>query len=180
MATGIILSDFQLTSNWEACPETLKPYSNLDREQGSIEMGQIVDEAGRKYLHESEASIRNKCVGLAFSTPIVQVLAATLNIIKIAFRLLFFYHFWPKDSEPYNFTASLTNAGKDLLCLVATPFAIIGLEAAAIYGIFSPNNGRKLYATLERAMYDIWRLAPCFQPNIQAHSLPTYGDKRAF
>lgn len=180
MTTDIVLSDFQLANTWEACPEKLKPYSDLDREQGDIEMGLIADEAGRKYLHETEAAIRCKCLGLSLSTPIVQVLAATLNVIKIAFRLLFFYHFWPKDSEPYNFTASLANAGKDLLRLVATPFAIIGLEAAAIYGIFSPNNGRKLYATLERALYDKWRLAPCFQPNIQAHSLPTYGDKRGF
>jgi hypothetical protein len=98
--------------------------------------------------------------------------ASVFNIAYRIFKLVTFSHFWvEKKSEvnesgerEYNFKARLTDAGQDLLRIVATPVAIIGLELVAIYGLFRPYDGRKLYASIERATYGNGMLAPCFQP----------------
>ena len=54
----------------------------------------------------------------------------------------------------------------DLICL-----DIEGYELAALYGCIRPYDGRKLYATIERAMYGDSVLAPCFQPSPTSHAL---------
>lgn len=69
----------------------------------------------------------------------------------------------------YNFTARLLDAGTDLLRIVAVPISLVGLELAALYGILSPYDGRKLYASIERLTYEKYILAPCFQPDPQSH-----------
>jgi len=74
-----------------------------------------------------------------------------------------------KIKKPYSFNASLKEAGKDLLRIFTTPIAYVGLELAAIYGRFRPYDGRKLYATIERAQYGHFILAPCFQPQATRH-----------
>ena len=43
--------------------------------------------------------------------------------------------------------------GKDLLSIVATPLAIVGLELAAIYGLFRPFEGKKWYERIEVLLY---------------------------
>lgn len=179
--TTIELGDFLPINKWEPS-EKICPYSSIvDSKLTSKEVDQIVDELGRKYLKEEPAEIRVKCLLLTLGTP-VQTLALIANLVKCILKLISFWNFWAEETgdKPYNFKANLTNAGKDLLRVVATPFALIGLVAAATYGMISPLNGRKLYATIERAMYDDWRLARCFQPNIQPNSIPVFGEKRAF
>ncbi|MBS4171388.1 hypothetical protein NEOC95_002136 [Neochlamydia sp. AcF95] len=59
-----------------------------------------------------------------------------------------------------------------------TPVALVGLELAAIYGIFTPYNGRKLYASIERAQYGKFTLAPCFQPGPTCHASGGNPQKR--
>jgi hypothetical protein len=77
-----------------------------------------------------------------------------------------------KDCDrQYSFQERLKDAGKDLLRVVTTPIALVGLELAAIYGIFNPYDGRKLYASIERAQYGNFILAPCFQPDPRYHAL---------
>lgn len=65
--------------------------------------------------------------------------------------------------------------------ILVTPLSIIGLELAAIYGLFRPYDGRKLYASLEREIYGDFVLAPCFQPDPQYHALGgDINQKNAF
>ena len=65
--------------------------------------------------------------------------------------------------------------------IIATPVSILGLELAAIYGIFQPYDGRKLYASFERATYGNFILAPCFQPDPKYHALGgDINEKDAF
>lgn len=52
----------------------------------------------------------------------------------------------------------------DFLRIILTPLAIAGLEVSALFGLLSPYDGRKLYATIERALYGTAILAPGFQP----------------
>jgi len=42
-----------------------------------------------------------------------------------------------------------------LLRIVTTPIAFVDLELAAIYGIFTPYNSRKLYARIEKINMNI-------------------------
>lgn len=184
MSTASVeLRDFQpFYNHWEATGATIQPYDSIDQELYIKEMGLIADEQGRKYLNEDPAEIRLKCLFLSLSAPIVHVFALAFNIIKISLRILFFWHFWPAEDKdkPYSIKANLIETGKDLLRIVATPLALIGMEAAAIYGMFNPLDGRKLYGSIERAMYDSFRLAPCFQPDLQPHSVKVRGESRGF
>ena len=45
----------------------------------------------------------------------------------------------------------------------------VDLLLAAVYGLALPNNGKKLYATLERFAFGDFVLAPCFQPRATSH-----------
>jgi hypothetical protein len=52
-----------------------------------------------------------------------------------------------------SFQGRLADFGKDLLRIVASPLCLVGLELSAIYGVFSPFNGQKLFSTFERTIY---------------------------
>ena len=107
-----------------------------------------------KYLNEREF-VRIECAGLTVMTPFFHPIACITNVAYRILKLATLSHFWSeKDGETkYDFKARLADAGKDLLRIVATPISILGLELAAIYGTFRPYDGRKLYASIERATY---------------------------
>jgi hypothetical protein len=80
--------------------------------------------------------------------------------------------FVQRDGETkYNFRARFIDSAKDLLAVVTAPISLVALEIAALYGCIRPYDGRKLYATLERAVYGDSVLAPCFQPSPTSHAL---------
>jgi hypothetical protein len=108
----------------------------------------IKDEVSSKYyLNESKGVIRFKCFLLALGTPIVHAIATIANMVFLGGR------------------PSRENAIK----FVAQPFAFVGLELAAIFGVIFPYDGRKLYASIERFQYGGPILAPCFQPEADEH-----------
>ena len=95
-------------------------------------------------------------------------------MITVAFRILklaTLSHLWIRKAgeDKYNFKARVKDAAVDLLKVAIHPIVIVGLELAAIYGVFRPYDGRKLYASLERAQYGHCVLAPCFQPDPRRH-----------
>ncbi len=79
--------------------------------------------------------------------------------------MLSFAHFREEGLSALSTTAKTLLWVKDIGSIVFSPIAAVGLQLAAIYGLFSPKNGRKLYATFERCIYGRALLAPCFQPN---------------
>lgn len=177
---GVSLRDFQPINNW-------KPDLNGEKWQYGEERGEpkfIVDQTtNRRYFNETRGIVRFKCFLLTLGTPFVHPIASIANVAYRVLKLATFSHFWAnKDGETkYNFKARLANAGKDLLRIVATPFSIVGLELAALYGIFRPYDGRKLYASIERATYGNFILAPCFQPDPKYHALGgDINQKNAF
>lgn len=128
----------------------------------------VIDETtNRRYLNDSRSVVSLKCFMLTVGTPVVHLIAGVINIAYRILRILIGYHFW-KEGE-LSFTARLAEAGVDLLRIVLAPLAFVGLELSAIYGIFNPYDGRKLYASFERAQYDKFILAPCFQPDPTQH-----------
>ena len=160
-------SDFQPINSW-------KPDINGPKWRGSKEPMYLIDETtDRRYWNESEGCVGFKCFLLTFGTPFVHPFSLIVNMAYRILKLVTFSHFWvDKEGETkYDFKARLADAGKDLLKIVVTPLSLVGLELAAIYGIFSPYDGRKLYASIERATYGGCILAPCFQPDPKYHAL---------
>lgn len=164
--SGITLKDFQPINRWK-----------LDSEgpqwgYGVQEPQYIIDQStGRRYFNESKGIVGYKCFLLTLGTPFVHLPAAFINLAYRIAKVVSGSHFWAAASHTTTFKARLTEAGKDLLRIVAAPLALVGLELAAIYGMGRPYDGRKLYATIERAQYGNFILAPCFQPDPTQHAL---------
>ncbi len=158
--------DFQPISTW-------KPDLNGPKwKDGNPEL--LIDmTTGRRYWNESKNCVRLKCFFMILATPIVHSIASLVNVADRIVNLVSFYHFWTykEEEKSYSFKGRLKNTGQDLLRVLATPIAFIGLELAAIYGVLTPYNGRKLYASIERAQYGESILAPCFQPDPKYHAL---------
>lgn len=170
---NVTLGDFQPFNTW---------YLELDGEKwedGSPK--HLIDRTtGQKYWNESEEVVRFKCVLLTVGTLFVHAIAGIINIAYRTLKLFSLYHFWEsKEGEKsYDFKARLEEAGIDLLRIFSEPLAILGLELAAIYGIYRPYDGRKLYASIERAQYNHYVLAPCFQPDPKKHFLGGDPNKK--
>jgi len=128
----------------------------------------LIDQTtGRSYFNETENIVRLKCLGACVATPFVHVAASVANIAYRIAKLVTFSHFIGKRDAwaPSNFKA----AGIDCLRVIFQPVGFAGLELSAIYGVLKPYDGRKLYASFERALYGRHILAPCFQPDPTCH-----------
>jgi hypothetical protein len=163
---NVLLKDFQPINTWK--PDQTGPQWFNGNEV--LEPQFLIDQTtNKRYLNESHGVVRFKCFLLTIGTPLVHSIASIATIAYRALKLVTLSYFWTDTHIP--FKARLSNAGKDLLRIVAAPLSIIGLELSCIYGLFRPYDGRKLYATIERATYGNYILAPCFQPNPERHAL---------
>ena len=162
---NVTFKDFQLINTWEPDVDgPCWPYTG-----GTPKV--LIDKAtGRKYLNESKGVIRNKCNLLVIGTPLIHPIAAVVNVVYRILKLITLSHFWVGKELDYNFKARLGAAGKDLLRIIVAPLSLVGLELAALYGVVRPYDGRKLYASIERAIYGYFILAPCFQPDAKYHA----------
>jgi hypothetical protein len=146
-------------------------YTCCENHQGQAKF--LIDQTtNRRYLNESKGTVGFKCFLLALGTPFVQSISSIVYVVYRILKLISLSHFWIGKNEEANssFKARLADAGEDLLKIVAAPVSILGLELAAIYGWFRPYDGRKLYASMERAIYGHSILAPCFQPDPTHHA----------
>lgn len=171
--SSITLKDFQPINIW--MPDLNGPKWG-DRDPEFL----IDTTTTRRYWNESKGSVGLKCFLLTIGTPFVHSIASLVNIAYRIVKLISLFHFWTYKEEEqfYSFKARLEDAGQDVLRIFTTPIAIIGLELAALYGVFTPYNGRKLYASIERAQYGNFILAPCFQPDPRYHALGGDPKKR--
>lgn len=123
---------------------------------------------GKQYLNEDTSVVRFKCFLLTLGTIPVHLIASVFKVASQAFQAISCF-FAPNQGASYNLKSRLIECGTHLLTIARTPFAIALLELSSIFGVFSPYNGRKLYASFERAHYGHFILAPCFQPKAQNH-----------
>lgn len=134
----------------------------------------IIDKSTKeRYFNDSSSTIRCKCALLALGTPLVHPVTSVLNIAYRIGRLVTCQHFTGSSQDE-----DLKEAGKDLLRAAISPVSVVGLELAALYGICRPHDGRKLYARIEKAVYNGPVMAPCFQPDPQYHLLGGDTNKR--
>lgn len=149
----VTVKDFYIVSQWKVDrdgpnfdPECGEIAEDLERKQF------IIDETtGRRYVNESVESIRCKCFLLIFGTPFMQPLFSIGGAVYAAVDVC-------KERSRWR------NLVKRLEEVVVTPFALLGLEFAAMYGVARPLDGRKLYATIERAVYGERSIVASFQP----------------
>jgi len=126
----------------------------------------IIDEStDRRYFNESKSVVRFKCFLVALGTPFVHSVAALIftakRIVGAATSIF---------CKNFNTQQKLALAGKNIARVFTAAPSVLALEMAAIFGLFSPYNGRKLYASIERAQYGHFVLAPCFQPDPTTHA----------
>jgi len=157
----LILKDFQPLNIWEV------DTNGKQWPKGGAKF--LVDTStGRKYLKEDTSLIRKKCAALVLGTLVIQSVTAILNIATRVFAIVKLLCFWQGE---LTFKARLLETRDHFLKIIATPFALIGMLFASMYGVIRPYDGRKLYASMERLAYDRAVLAPCFQPNPTHHLL---------
>jgi len=166
MNNNVTLKDFYPVNKWiidDKGPE----YDDC------VQYRYIIDQTtGRSYLNESANVVKDKCTLLVLGTPFIHLVASIINVAYRIFKLVTLYHFkelLTKANNPPTFKACLNEAGKDALRIITAIFAYVLLEIAACYGTIRPYDGRKLYATIERAQYGNFILAPCFQPDASRH-----------
>lgn len=165
----VLNADFTISNRWTLDSNGEKwPFG----ERCGQPMYLIDNTTGRRYLNESKTIVRIKCFLLTLGTPLAHPFVSIINIAYRILKLISLSHFWiekKNEEKKYNFKARSADAGYDLLRIFATPVSIVCLELAALYGCFRPYDGRKLYASLERATYGNYILAPCFQPDPKRH-----------
>jgi hypothetical protein len=163
---SVVLQDFNPINNWKVDEKGPK-FENSNRPQFIIDSS-----TNRKYFNEDASVVRAKCFMVSCGTPFVHTVASIVNIAYRLFKILSFANFWlPQfDNKPYSFSNRLKKTGLDLVRCITAPMAVLGLEFAALYGLFRPYDGRKLYASIERGMYSHFILAPCFQPDPTKHA----------
>lgn len=166
----ITWQDFNPITKWVVSQEYATNPFNMEQEQLLKDVA-----TGKFYLNQEVGVLRYKCCCLVVMTPIVKTLDSIGSIAYRIRRLVLCTHFRLEEKErEYSIIDGFTDAAIDILKIIATPLFLIAMEFAAIYGILSPRNGAKLYATLERVTYGYanYNLAPCFQPIPQNWVLP--------
>ena len=114
----------------------------------------IIDQStGRRYWNESKGIIRFKAALLALGTPLIHPITSLVAGVGLsALKVLSLFHFWaPKDINA-SFSDNLVDMSIDVLKIVLWPLFLLSLELSAIYGLISPYDGRKLYASLESCL----------------------------
>ena len=167
---SVASNDFTLVNNWIPDPK-LKWW-------GTNEPMYLIDEStGKCYWNESKVIVRIKCALLGTLGTAGNLLLAVSNIAFRVLRLVSLYHLWRPNVQ---FKARLVSIQEDFKSLVRTPFIFTGLIFSALYGLISPYDGRKLYASFANlANYTIFipyfgtlhipAFAPCFQPSPTRH-----------
>lgn len=156
----VTLNDFRIVSQW----------SEPDWQ------GLITDLSTDRRYNQLIAQPHKVFIRLALLSPLIQGVGVICRVALSALKLISLYHFWCKKDGAYSITERLQDAGTDLLKVALAPLFYVGLELSAIYGIMRPLDGRKLYATMERAFYGQGFLTRGWQPLPELEALPPAFD----
>lgn len=186
---GVLTNGFDESRNYPVRLAHFNPFSSfyINPEPGFNPRYSFDASTGDPYWNDNPHVTRLKCLALIVATPIVHAIGLVLNLANRIAKVITGAHFWrpleERREDRYvlqerryreivireDLSARRWTFGKDILRAGLTPALFIGLELSAIYGLLMPNQGRKLYATLERFAYGGHFLAPCFQPRPVRH-----------
>jgi len=153
------------------CPVTGRHFLPCNAWKNTERQCYILDlSTGDRYINDSPSCKRQKCLALVGTAPLGQAVNLLLVLANRVGKLVTFAHFWhPDPDKEYSFLGRLVCLLKDLLLLALIPILYLGFFFAALYGLILPNDGGKLFATLERVSFGKGVLAPCFQPEPSSH-----------
>jgi len=130
---------FQPINTWTPCAE----------QKGSSDPTCIMDMSTREaYSYISKKELRKDFFSMIVKTPRDHVSFVAQRV----FRLITFYHYHSKIRTP-PWRQRVRMAKDDVLDILKPPLSLIFFEIAAIYALISPNNGRKLFASIDRVFY---------------------------
>lgn len=170
--SSLTINHFFPFSTIDEDPYSANKYNYISKQYDGKKVNVIDSSTGDKYVNDERNTIRLKCTMLLFSVPIMHGFIALLDIVIRLMKCLSFYHFW-KIKKGRVSTISIPQPGLsvraysfvlDLVHIILAPICLICMELSALYGLFLPNNGRKLYNNFERLQYGEAILANCFQP----------------
>ena len=166
--TEVSGKDFAPFQGWGWAPTSYEYFDPVFDYGGQYERD---EGTGRLYMLQSDTTLRLKNVGLIVWTVAAHVMVTAARV----FNMLTLYAFKYDNSLPLK--NRMYVFGKDLEKLALTPSLILSLEMVALFGVFFPKEGRKLYATFERFAHikagisglDLFcrpspYCAPCYQP----------------
>lgn len=162
----VCYQDFSLRSTW--VPETGGPQWGKNYLGSHLDSGPlfiIEQETGKKYLNQRKTLLRIKLAMVLVTSPVMQILALIRKVFARAVDFLQALTFRAKNS----ICANIKHANQSLLLIIAMPLIYLAIELSALYGLFCPLAGRKLYASFERLAGSETFVAPCFQPNPTDH-----------
>ncbi len=120
----------------------------------SDEKALLVDQTtGNRYLNISENTLRACSAIVVVVSPIIEAIAIVANVIDLASFTLYLIK-GPNANTADYFIAKIVNVGIRLLKIASAPISLVALELAAIYGLFRPHDGRKMYEIISRVSID--------------------------
>jgi len=156
---AILLREFDTPKNRSL---SWRHFCPLNIWKNSVFWGMQDETTGDVYTDEGRSEKRLKCLSLTLITPVAQPLGLFLNVINRISKIIFIL-----DSctlELYPLVGRIKELFVEVIYIALSPIIFLGMEFAAIYGVFTPFNGGKLYASFESLVYGKDFLAPCFQP----------------
>ncbi len=158
----LLFSDYD--GNKKTHPVTIDHFwpVNSWRERNSL---YIVDQTTADvYWNDDSETKRLKFLAIAFFGPLVHAIGLVANGLNRSYKVLTFGHLYYRAQDP-----RFMELAYDIARIALTPLIFIGLVFTPIYGLIRPNDGGKVYATLERTIYTQDLIAPCFQPFPRVH-----------
>jgi|GEM_PF-2687415 len=154
----IEFGDFNPISGWKDDESSTLQFNGTSR--------YVIDLTTKKrYLKESPNELRKEFATMFVCGIFIHTLGAISSIFENVVRVLsfrsFFEHTHTKEESRFGNRAIhfLADIGR----IATAPVAVVALQIACLYGIVFPNNGRKIYATIDRAQFG----SPLFEGHFQ-------------
>jgi hypothetical protein len=146
----------ELTGNWE-------PHSKGVTFPGDSKPFFLNDTMTRKrYVNLTDFEIRAKFAKTFFTSPFYHAIPAIANVVFSIFSIV--------SLKALRMTG-IPNAERkamvvrDFKRIILTTLAYVGMQIAIIYGLITPNNGRKVYASLGSYLNEKWMIDPALYPH---------------
>lgn len=173
----LVPEDFKLSSKWE------KQWGPAEYEMTSSEAEYLRDKTANRLYHNFIVGLR---LHLIFSMARTAVYDTAIVVMQICFRalkLVSFAYFWigKKDESSYSLKGRLNDIANDIVKSLKSPFILLAQELSAMYGMINPEDGRKLYASLQRLILPKEHLYAVLQPlcfSLEEKDYPAWGIKK--
>lgn len=149
------------------CLQVLAPYSPLGNWQKQKRESEFLWHdaySQESYRGEPLYAIGCKCLALAIVAPVIYTSAAIVNVAFKIHKIILLAPFWMPETRSKPFSKKITLLLRDLGIVMMTPWIILAIEIAALYGILNPLDGRKLISNFQRLLFGKTLCTPCMNP----------------